>query len=123
MSDRNGEEILRIGALQVRPGRFACLPNGRVVALTVRELSLLTELARRAGTVVDRDELHRAVWGEPLRLGDRSIDVYVSRLRRKLATEMPGWRLIHTHSGFGYRLAPEREGGLSHLFHIPATRQ
>jgi DNA-binding winged helix-turn-helix (wHTH) protein len=70
-------------------------------------------MARRAGAVVTRDELYGAVWGGELRNGDRSVDVYVSKLRGKLETAMPDRRFIHTHPGFGYRFQPQpaREGG------------
>ena len=42
-----------------------------------------------------------------MRAGDRSVDVYVRKLRVKLEQALPGWRFIHTHFGFGYRLAAE----------------
>jgi DNA-binding response OmpR family regulator len=76
--------------------------------LSVKELSLLTELAKRADRVVGREELFRLAWKRDMRPGDRSVDVYVRRLRVKLERAMPGWSFIHTHFGFGYRLAPER---------------
>ena len=41
-----------------------------------------------------------------MRKGDRSVDVYVHKLRDKLDAALPGWRYIHTHLGFGYRLPP-----------------
>jgi len=76
--------------------------------LSVRELDLLRVLAARADRVTRREELYRLAWGREMRPGDRSVDVYVRRLRVKLEKAMPGWRVIHTHFGFGYRLAPER---------------
>lgn len=75
--------------------------------LSSRETHLLIALAQRAGRIVDRDELSRLAWGRTLRKGDRSVDVYVRRLRVKLEEAAPGWRFIHTHVGLGYRLAPE----------------
>ena len=57
------------------------------------------------------------VWGAPLRPDDRSVDVYVHKLRSKLARAMPEWRFIHTHFGFGYRFQPEP----SQRFHNTAT--
>jgi len=84
------------------------LAGGHTLMLSGRELHLLLELARRAGRIVERDELSRLAWGRPLRHGDRSVDVYVRKLRVKLEQASPGWRFIHTHVGFGYRLAPER---------------
>ena len=55
-----------------------------------------------------REDLFKLVWGREMRAGDRSVDVYVRKLRVKLAQALPGWRFIHTHFGFGYRLAAER---------------
>jgi DNA-binding response OmpR family regulator len=52
-----------------------------------------------------------------MRADERSVDVYVHKLRCKLARALPEWRFIHTHFGFGYRFQPER----SHLFHNTAT--
>ena len=108
-----GPEILQVGDLEILPADGLVRANGRVVTLSVREFQLLVALARRAGYIVARDELYAAVWGGALRAGDRSIDVYVHKLRVKLDTAVPGWSHIHTHVGFGYRLSPER----SHTFH------
>jgi DNA-binding response OmpR family regulator len=47
------------------------------------------------------------VWGGEQRPGDRSVDVYVSKLRNKLETALPDRRFIHTHPGFGYRFQPQ----------------
>jgi DNA-binding response OmpR family regulator len=56
---------------------------------------------------VSRHELHAAVWGGDYRTADRSVDVYVARLRLKLEQCIPEERFIHTHFGFGYRFWPE----------------
>ena len=58
----------------------------------------------RKGRIVSREELYAVVWGEPYRKADRSVDVYVGKLRQKLADALPGQSLIHTHFGFGYPL-------------------
>lgn len=105
------------GELEIRPEEFVAVAAGRVLPLTVRELRLLAALAEREGRVVSRDELFAAVWGRPLRADDRSVDVYVHKLRSKLDRALPGWTYIHTHFGFGYRFQPER----SHAFHNAAT--
>ncbi len=73
----------------------------------MREFELLVAMARRAGAIVTREELYSAVWGGELRAGDRSVDVYVSKLRGKLEAAMPDRRFIHTHPGFGYRFQPQ----------------
>lgn len=105
--------------IEIRPEDFTVLVDGRRLALTARELRLLEVLAGRKDRIIARDELFTAAWGRPLRSGDRSVDVYVSRVRAKLERELPDWRFIHTHFGFGYRFSPEP----LHLFHNGATRQ
>src|SRR5919107_5110926 len=100
-------EVLRAGALEVRPQEYVVRAGGRVVAVSLRELELLVALARRPGRVVPRAELYATVWGTPLREDDRSVDVYVHKLRSKLAAALPDWSFIHTHFGFGYRFEPE----------------
>ncbi len=100
--------MLEVGPLQILPGEHIARAKGRTLMLSIRELHLLTELARRADRIMGREELFRLAWGREMRPGDRSVDVYVRRLRVKLEQAMPGWRFIHTHFGFGYRLAPER---------------
>jgi DNA-binding response OmpR family regulator len=111
------DEVLRIGELEVRPRDGLVLAAGNAVTLSVREFHVLVALVRRAGRIVTREELYTLVWGNPLRPGDRSIDVYVHKLRVKLEEALPERRFIHTHVGFGYRLAAE----LSHPFHTKST--
>jgi DNA-binding response OmpR family regulator len=84
--------------------------------LSIRELRLLTELARRADRIMAREELFRLVWGREMRPGDRSVDVYVRKLRVKLEEALPGWRFIHTHFGFGYRLSAEQQQNRNQRF-------
>lgn len=104
---RSSSEMIEVGPLQILPDEHLARANGRVLVLSIRELRLLTELGRRADRIMAREELFRLVWGRELRAGDRSVDVYVRRLRVKLEQALPGWRFIHTHFGFGYRLAAE----------------
>ena len=112
-------EVLRAGDLEVRPADHLALVRGQAMSLSMRELDLLAALARNAGRIVARDELYAMVWGAPLREHDRSVDVYVHKLRSKLARATPEWRFIHTHFGFGYRFALERstDNHPSHPFH------
>jgi DNA-binding response OmpR family regulator len=97
---------LQAGDLEVRPGEFVAIAGGRPLHLTARELDLLTALVERAGRIVSREELYREVWGLPYRKWDRSVDVYIGKLRQKLEEAVPGQRFIHTHFGFGYRFTP-----------------
>ena len=96
------EEIVA-GNLVIRPDQFLAHVNGQPLTLTMRELSLLVALARRAGRVVTREELYAVVWQQRYRRSERSVDVYVGKLRQKLEEAAPDWRYIHTHFGFGYR--------------------
>ena len=119
-----GAQVLRSGSIEIRPAEFLALAGGRPLTLTARELDLLTALVQRHGRIVSREELYGVVWDEPYRKSDRSVDVYVAKLRQKLETALPGVRFIHTHFGFGYRLEQEGEPlsePSSHRFHIQET--
>jgi DNA-binding response OmpR family regulator len=102
----NGD-TLYVGELEIRASEGLVLATGRALTLSVREFELLVAMARRATAIVTREELYSAVWGGELRPGDRSVDVYVSKLRTKLEVAMPDRRFIHTHPGFGYRFQPQ----------------
>src|SRR5258708_20775646 len=93
-------EILEVGPLEILPDEHLARAGGRALMLSIRELRLLTELARRADRIMAREELFRLVWGRDMRQGDRSVDVYVRKLRVKLEQGLPGWRFIHTHFCF-----------------------
>jgi DNA-binding response OmpR family regulator len=108
---------LYAGELEIRPAEGLALATGQALTLSVREFELLVAMARRLGTIVTREELYRVVWKGELRTGDRSVDVYVSKLRTKLEAAMPDRRFIHTHPGFGYRFQPQP----SRNFHMPAA--
>jgi two-component system alkaline phosphatase synthesis response regulator PhoP len=99
-------ETVMTGRLEILPAEHTALLDGVPLVLTVRELALLSELVSHSDRVLTRDELYRAVWGGDMRASDRSVDVYVSRLRAKLAAIVPGKPFIHTHFGIGYRFSP-----------------
>jgi DNA-binding response OmpR family regulator len=98
---------LYAGELEIRVGEGLVLATGRALTLSVREFELLVAMARSAGAILTRADLYRVVWGGEIRAGDRSVDVYVSKLRTKLEAAMPDRRFIHTHPGFGYRFQPQ----------------
>jgi len=110
-------EVIRSGSVEIRPAEFLAVAGGRTLTLSSTELALLAALARREGRVIPREELYRTVWDAPMRADDRSVDVYVHKLRIKLAKALPGSRFIHTHFGFGYRFQQER----SQPFHDSTT--
>jgi DNA-binding response OmpR family regulator len=110
-------DILYAGELEIRLAEGLVLATGRALTLSVREFELLAAMARRQGAIVTREDLYRTVWGGELRHGDRSVDVYVSKLRSKLEAALPDRRFIHTHPGFGYRFQPQP----SRNVHMEAT--
>jgi DNA-binding response OmpR family regulator len=98
---------LVIEHLEIRPSEYQVLVDGRRARLTVREFQIFYELARRQDRVVRRHELYDLVWGGPMAYRDRSVDVFVRKVRRKLAEFSPEWTYIHTHFGIGYRMSVE----------------
>jgi DNA-binding response OmpR family regulator len=106
-SRANGDTTLYAGELEVRPLEGLALATGQALTLSVREFQLLVAMVSRIGAIVTREELYGMAWGGELRPGDRSVDVYVAKLRTKLKAAMPDRRFIHTHPGFGYRFQPQ----------------
>lgn len=76
--------------------------DGQVLSLTEVEFSLLEQLMRSAGTVVERQDLAFKVLGRRLAYDDRSLDVHMSNLRKKLGNNLGGTELIKTIRGIGY---------------------
>ena len=101
------QDVLYVGELEIRLEEGLVLATGQALTLSVREFELLAAMAQRSGAIITREELYSTVWGGELRAGDRSVDVYVSKLRSKLETALPDRRFIHTHPGFGYRFQPQ----------------
>ncbi|HET8674088.1 MAG TPA: winged helix-turn-helix domain-containing protein [Thermoleophilaceae bacterium] len=99
-----------IGAVEIRPAELQAFVNGARVNFTVREFQLFYALARRWDRVVSRRELYSAVWGRDMPQRDRSVDVFIRKIRGKLAAVSPGWTYVHTHFGIGYRFSPQRSG-------------
>lgn len=106
MTEPTTGQILIAGALEVVPAAYTARAGGQVVKLTPREFEVLLELMRRRDLVVSRSELYRLCWGGELESSDRAVDVYVLKLRRKLAQVLPSWAFIHTHWRLGYRFSP-----------------
>jgi DNA-binding response OmpR family regulator len=96
---------LHFDNLEIRPDELQALANGIRVGLTVREFQVLLVLAEREDHVVRRTDIYEQVWGGEMKQRDRSVDVFVRKLRNKLARAAPEWTYIHTHFGIGYRFA------------------
>jgi DNA-binding response OmpR family regulator len=120
---RTSQELgpLVAGELEIRPDQFQAFVSGRNAGLTRREFELLQVLAEVQGKVVEREEIYQRAWGYAMAHGDRSVDVFVRKLRRKLEKLSAGWTYIHTHFGIGYRFEPE--GKLPGADQTPAVEE
>src|SRR5689334_1855523 len=99
------------GEVEIRADRFQAYVGDKSVDLTRREFELIELLASAEGRVLEREEIYQRVWGYAMARGDRSVDVFVRKLRQKLERASPDWRYIHTHFGIGYRFAAEPTEG------------
>src|SRR4051794_22866491 len=104
------EEPLVAGELEIRSDRSRAFVSGGSLALPRREFELLHLLAEAKGQVLEREAIYQRVWGYAMAHGDRSVDVFIRKLRQKLEKRSPGWSYIHTHFGVGYRFDPEAAG-------------
>jgi len=100
-----------VGELEIRADQFQAFVGGESLDLTRREFELLQLLAEVKGQVLEREAIYQRVWGYAMAHGDRSVDVFIRKLRQKLEKRSPSWRYIHTHFGVGYRFDPEAVGG------------
>jgi DNA-binding response OmpR family regulator len=98
------------GEVEIRADRYQAFVGGQGIDLTRREFELIELLAGSDGRVLEREFIYQRLWGYSMVRGDRSVDVFVRKLRQKLERWSPGWRYIHTHFGIGYRFAAERVG-------------
>jgi DNA-binding response OmpR family regulator len=103
------DEAAEVGEITVRPDLYQAYARDISLELTAREFEIL-HLLTQSDRVLRREEIYERVWGYAMAHGDRSVDVFVRKLRQKLRTASPEWSYIHTHFGVGYRFAPERDG-------------
>jgi len=99
------------GELEIRADRFQAFVGDVSLDLTRREFELLQLLSDSQGQVLEREAIYQRVWGYAMAHGDRSVDVFIRKLRQKLEKLSPGWSYIHTHFGVGYRFDPEPADG------------
>jgi DNA-binding response OmpR family regulator len=97
------------GELTIRPDQFDAYAGDEAAGLSRKEYELLRQLASAEGRVLEREVIYQRVWGYAMVRGDRSVDVFVRKLRNKLERISPEWRYVHTHFGVGYRFAAERD--------------
>jgi DNA-binding response OmpR family regulator len=111
LADRQTEDsVLIAGGLAIRPDRFQAFVGDHSADLTRKEFELLHLLAQAEGRVLEREEIYQRVWGYTMIRGDRSVDVFVRKLRQKLERISPEWSYLHTQFGVGYRFAAEPRG-------------
>jgi DNA-binding response OmpR family regulator len=108
MYAESAAEPIASGELVIRGDQFQAFVGSASLDLTRREFELISLLAAAEGRVLEREEIYQRVWGYAMARGDRSVDVFVRKLRQKLEKASPGWHYIHTHFGVGYRFAAER---------------
>ncbi len=98
--NRNEPVVLEVGDVALDTGRHEVRKAGQLVNLTAREFDLLAYLASNKGLVLSRRQLLDGVWGEGWYGDERTVDVHVRQLRKKLGEDLP----LATIWGVGYRL-------------------
>jgi len=99
-------KLLKSGDLELDRARCQVRQAGQEVSLTATEFRLLEFLMTRPGVVFNREQLLDSVWGHDRAVTDRTVDVYILRLRQKIEAQ-DGQSLIRSVRGFGYSFQPE----------------
>jgi two-component system alkaline phosphatase synthesis response regulator PhoP len=99
----NGEKVIAVGDLRIFPEKYEVALNGESITLRPKEFEVLLYLAQRPGVVITRDDLMNVVWGFDYIGGQRTVDVHVSSLRKKLEMNQQSVR-IDAIRGVGYKL-------------------
>jgi DNA-binding response OmpR family regulator len=100
-------DAIEVEELRIDPAVVQAFVDGESAELTPTEFRLLYTLARERGRVVTRDELMQRLWGRRQTRRDRTVDVFVRKLREKVDRRAPHHVFIHTRYGVGYKLEPE----------------
>ncbi len=100
----NSSTTLKIHNIEINPAKFEVKVNGKEVRLTATEFKILKCLAEKPGWIFTRSQIMDAVHGETYIATDRSIDVQIAGLRKKLG---PAGKFIETVRGVGYRIKDE----------------
>jgi DNA-binding response OmpR family regulator len=100
-------EPVTVGEVEIRRDQYQAFVAARSLRLTRREFELIELLAGAYNEIFERELIYKRLWGSAMVCNDRSLDVFVHKLRRKLERASPRWRYIHTHWGCGYRFSAE----------------
>ena len=106
-------EPIELEELRIDPLNVQAYVDGVSVELTPTEFRLVYALALDRGRVVTRDELLQKIWGRRLTRRDRTVDVFVRKLREKIDARTPTHSFVHTRYGVGYKLEAQRKSGVS----------
>ncbi len=100
-------EPVTVGEVEIRCDQYQAFVAGRSLRLTRREFEFIELLAGADNEIFERELIYKRLWGPAMARNDRSLDVFVHKLRRKLQRASPRWRYIHTHWGVGFRFSAE----------------
>jgi len=92
------EKILNVGSMVIDKERYVLITEGKELTLPRKEFELLSLLVSKPDKVFTRDEIYKAVWGNNVIVGDRTIDVHIRKLREKIGNDH-----IRTLKGIGYK--------------------
>jgi DNA-binding response OmpR family regulator len=105
--------LLKAGGVELDRSSCQVKLDGELLSLTATEFRLLEFLMSRPGVVFSREQLLNSVWGQDRAITDRTVDVYILRLRQKIEKDASLPRLVHSVRGFGYSFEPRiQEVGL-----------
>jgi len=105
--DETRGEAIELEELLIDPREVQAFVDGVSANLTPTEFRLLYALAQEQGRVVTREELMQRIWGRRQRHRDRTVDVFVRKLREKIDRTAPNHTFLHTRHGVGYKLQPQ----------------
>ena len=114
---------LKAGGIELDRSSCKVTLNGDTLTLTATEFRLLEFLMSRPGVVFSREQLLNGVWGQDRAVTDRTVDVYVLRLRQKIEADATAPRLIHSVRGFGYSFEPRGATTTDAIVHEEARLQ
>ena len=100
-------EVIELDGLRIDPVSVQAYLDGRSTELTRTEFRLLYALAAESPRVVTREELMQRIWGRRLTRRDRTVDVFVRKLREKIDARSERYAFLHTRYGVGYKLEPQ----------------
>ncbi len=116
-------DSIEVEELRVDPRSVQAYIDGESVELTRTEFRLLYTLALEQGRVLTRDELLQKIWGRRLTRRDRTVDVFIRKLREKIDFRTPRHNFVHTRYGVGYKLEAQPKARLTERSHpVRATQ-